>query len=250
MQGMPNVAKQKNCAWCEEPYAPSSNRQRRCPSCIAKGERGTCKACGKDFKRKKKTSGDLCSRDCWVLWLKQKRILTCPICGKEFQRRPGVHPKTCSNECGDKRKILKRPKCKQCGATCERRRQGFCSRSCASRYRGCKGAGPRLPDGARRTHGSGYIQIKVNGKWVFEHRYLMEQHLGRALEKHERVHHRNGERDDNRISNLELWKVKTKDPPGVRAVDYHCPGCQCFKHNRTGKKPAAAVTQTGFDYIH
>lgn len=41
--------------------------------------------------------------------------------------------------------------------------------------------------------------------YVFEHRVVMEQHLGRRLGPEEVVHHINGNRADNRVENLEVF---------------------------------------------
>lgn len=71
---------------------------------------------------------------------------------------------------------------------------------------------------------SGYVTLYLpdhpnagkNGM-VLEHVKVMSDILGRSLIKGENVHHRNGQRDDNRPENLELWV--TQQPKGQRAVD-------------------------------
>jgi hypothetical protein len=40
---------------------------------------------------------------------------------------------------------------------------------------------------------------------VLEHRYVIEQYLGRPLIKGETVHHRSGDKTDNRLENLQLF---------------------------------------------
>jgi hypothetical protein len=126
----------------------------------------------------------------------------CERCGSRY-RPTGTGQRYCSIEC---RKREPR-ECDGCGATYVPKHMGgkFCSRECylengcARRY--------TLPDGYVRVWVPKGTPGRGSGGRMLEHRYVMQESLGRALAEGEYVHHRNGDRADNRIENLQLVRA-------------------------------------------
>lgn len=172
---------------------------------------------------------------------------TCKICNKTFTYKPaylnayrkkfGKDPLYCSTECGGLGRRLPAERwqvsCIQCGKPMPiqrkpggtvNRQKRLCSTECRSLFRRL-GYQTRHPEQqpTTREQANGYIRIIVPGKdgepsrHTFEHRYVMEQHLGRKLYPEETVHHRDGNRQHNLIENLELFS--SRHGPGQRVTD-------------------------------
>jgi len=216
---LPATLCEKLCVTCGLSFKPNSARQKYCSDRCKLGE-SVCVVCGSRFIRTQKTTGQYCSRSCWYRAYDKTDERTCNVCGHMFSGRP--NQKTCSYACADisRRTAVRNTHCAYCkkplASNCHPRTR-FCSRSCGAHERDRNGK-PNAPEGTRSKDGSGYIRLKVGKRWVREHRYVMEQQLGRPLEKYEHVHHKDGDRSNNQLDNLELWTIR-KDPAGQRVVD-------------------------------
>lgn len=174
--------------------------------------------------------------------------LSCRHCEKLFQIKPAYlaeyrrkydkDPPYCSRGCAHAgRKALSDAKyrftCIQCGKDLPvQRRPGgtlnrekrLCSTECRSLFRRLDYQA-RHPDAeaTRSVVRNGYVRVIIPGKngmpsrETFEHRWVMEQHIGRELLPEETVHHRDGNRQHNAIENLELFS--SRHGPGQRVID-------------------------------
>jgi HNH endonuclease len=226
------------CPQCGQSYQVRWVGQKFCsPLCARRSRRITqtreC-PCGRAF-IPRRPGHTYCSRECVVEWGRPVRLKLCPHCGVEFRLGPPTQ-RFCSRRCCLAARRKRRTRiCGFCGEAfgfIDGRRR-FCSRRCAllgkkqpSRDSTYNWKGGRTEtNGYVRSRAPGHPRASKAGHYVLEHILVMEKALGRFLLPNERVHHKNGRRDDNRPENLELWRMK--DPPGVRSSDYHCPGCTC-----------------------
>lgn len=89
----------------------------------------------------------------------------------------------------------------------------WCSMSCAKQFSHCAEDNAAWKGGNDKVSNNGYIWAYVGPRYpgnhngrMLKHRFVMEQFLGRSLKRKESVHHKDGNKQNNDLSNLELWK--------------------------------------------
>lgn len=204
-----------------------------------------CPNCHKTFDAKRSSGRKYCSSECSAQYLStRKGDVLCAICGVVFYS--DREKKTCSSECLTqyKKRFTKgrddtvtkvMRNCNYCNKEIWKRPKDFktirsyCDRKCSAMGRSINPEQGNYKEvfGQRVNYhySNGYVVLYFRkedgslskGRTVLEHRYVMEQSLGRHLLPNENVHHINGIRDDNRIENLELWT--TSQPSGQRIQD-------------------------------
>ena len=153
----------------------------------------------------------------------------CQVCGAHVRtkRSPAntkVAPKYCSQKCNGAAKHARkrgptpnvRYHCLTCGKVVATyrspsARKGYVPKFCGLKCLGKAQAGSDNPawSGGRHVGANGYVVVflpdhpyaNVSG-YVYEHRFVMEQAIGRYLRPEEVVHHDNKIKTDNAIGNL------------------------------------------------
>lgn len=146
-----------------------------------------CETCGTpvyaNLSARSKGQGRYCSAACHnIAQTKEAVVKSCPVCGKEMRLKPSQAPRT------------------------------YCSRLCMGRGRTKRLLDREHNGRPARLDQHGYVLVwqpdypgvpALKG-WVYEHRLVASQVLGRPLTSDEQVDHINRDKGDNRPENLQV----------------------------------------------
>lgn len=196
---MPNKQVKITCEYCKKPFMLK-------PS-LAKSRRFCCHAC-------RVASG-----------METKQTTQCPTCGKAIESYKKYPQKYCSYSCEttarnltDQNPAYHRDISGENNPMYGKGQNGESN----GMYGHTREKNPAWK-GGRKTRKDGYILVIApenhpyaisNGrnkktKYILEHRFVMEQHLGRYLEPSEVVHHIDENPSNNNISNLKLYSSQS-----------------------------------------
>ena len=182
----------------------------------------TCEYCKQVYRTYPSIRLRFCSHRCASDFKRKGEIVQCVQCGKDFWRYPSKNNQVyCSRSCATTARNLT--------AANPSYHRDITGENNPIFGKGLKGASnpmygkrrelcPRWK-GGRKVRKDGYTLVlapddhpypadshKQSGlKYVLEHRYVMEQHLGRYLDPAEVVHHIDGNPRNNAIGNLRLY---------------------------------------------
>jgi hypothetical protein len=179
---------------------------------------------------------------------------------KDRQKKDGLHPscRTCCSKTKVKEVLsIEYKRCTKCKKAILKSLFSKDSKKPDGYYSSCKECVRKKYGVVRKRREPGTVYIdnsgykRVAGSSVRQHREIMESVLGRKLSRDEHVHHKNGDKTDNRLENLEILtasehhkehfaEVKDKLKSNYRRVN-KCIVCGSEYTTRSGKAKYCSV---------